>query len=94
MPDDTRTGDTLAVAATTTEPPPDVNMSIGDVVSFGPHPTVPGELVDKYFRVEAMIGEAGEVRGWKLSRPYVDAECTVPYHAKPPTRHRGKWPNA
>jgi hypothetical protein len=55
---------------------------VGDIISMpGPHPTLPKELERKYFRVEAV-----DERGVKLSRPYVDAKCTIPYRAIPPVR--------
>ena len=61
------------------------NFMVGDIISMpGPHPTLPKELERKYFRVEAV-----DERGVKLSRPYVDAQCTIPYRAIPPALKNG-----
>lgn len=77
----------IAVTASTDNHPDETPMRVGDVVSFEePSPTVPRELLRKYFRVEAAEGEKGEVQAYRLSMPYVDADCTIRYHAKRPKR--------
>lgn len=55
---------------------------VGDIISaksYGPIPMMPKELEGRYFRVESV--DEGCV---KLSRPYVDAACTIPFHPKRP----------
>ena len=53
---------------------------VGDVISMDvPHPTLPKELEHKFFRVESV-----DAHGVKLSRPYLDKACTVPYLARYP----------
>ncbi len=53
-------------------------MLVGDIISLGPHRTVPPELVGKFFRIEA-ISDDGCVT---LSKPYEDEALTKRYHAK------------
>jgi hypothetical protein len=52
-------------------------MNVGDVISLEKHPTVPDELVGKYFKVEGF--ENGKVQ---LSKPYADKKCTKLYRSK------------
>jgi hypothetical protein len=62
------------------EPEPD--LRVGDVISMAKGGRgLPDELADdKYFRVEAVeLSDDGRVRGWRLSCPYVDKACTLPY---------------
>lgn len=52
-------------------------------------PTVPADLQDKWWRVEAI--EGGHV---KLSKPFLDSACTLPYHPPMPTREDyERWRN-
>jgi arylsulfatase A-like enzyme len=61
-------------------------FKVGDIISIPtPHPTLPKELENKFFRVE----EVAE-HGVRLSKPYVDAKCSVPYRAKPPKLRNGR----
>jgi len=60
----------------------DERYRVGDVVSFGPHWSVPSELVGKYFRVEEVGAHV------RLSLPYEDAACTMRYHAVDPITRR------
>lgn len=68
------------------------DIEIGDVLTFGKGGAgVPDELAeDKYFRVEAIEDGTNGIVGWKLSRPYSDIACTIPYRMKPPKRLRGE----
>ena len=55
-------------------------FQVGDVIQFkAPSPTVPRELLGKYFRVLSVSD--GEM---KLSLPYDDPGCTQRYHARQP----------
>lgn len=70
----------------------DVDIQVGDVLSFAKGGAgLPDALAGKYFRVEATEGEPGQVRAWKLSKPYNDAACTEPYVPADPTAHL-YWP--
>ena len=63
-------------------------FKVGDVISMpSPHWSLPKELEGRYFRVE-VVSE----HGVKMSRPYTDAECTVPYQPKPPKLDRRALP--
>lgn len=56
-------------------------MKVGDVISIGPHRSVPKNLEHKFFRVEAV-----EPHAVRLSRPYLDAKLTIPYTGNPHKR--------
>ena len=61
-------------------------FNVGDIIQTAtPHQTLPRELEGKFFRVEAV-----DERGVKLSRPYIDKDCTVPYRAIPPVLRNGR----
>jgi hypothetical protein len=65
------------------------DMAVGDVISIN-GPTVPVDLRDKWFRVEAMTFD-----GATLSMPYYDEELTSPYQpGLPPVTNRINRPDS
>jgi hypothetical protein len=58
-------------------------ISVGSVVRFGPHPTMPDALVGHYFRVESLEEQSdGAATRFILSGPYLDPDCTLPCPAE------------
>lgn len=62
----------------------DATFRVGDVISMGAHPTVPTELVGKFWRVLSAEYPIN------LDGPYDDAAATVRYRPVPPTRRHGQ----
>lgn len=56
-------------------------FKVGDIINVK-GPTVPRDLLDKWFRVESVDGVV------KLSRPFNDEACTDPYRPPVPRLNR------
>ena len=58
------------------------DFTIGDIIQLhGPHPTLPKELEEKFWRVIGI-----EDPGVQLDGPYDDRAATIKYRPKPPRR--------
>jgi hypothetical protein len=53
-----------------------MKLKVGDVISVGPHPSVPACLVGKFFAVKAVNGIYDSI---ELGPPHNDPELKEPY---------------